>query len=143
MGRDRSRARVTARSRAVRYAVVATVALVTGASSGIGAATARLLSERGFDVLTAADGREGVEIFGSRPDEIAVVFLDLTMPEMGGGEALEKIRRIRPDAKVILSSGYAEEDLKQRFAGKGASGFIHKPFKIRDLVAMLRGVLES
>jgi signal transduction histidine kinase/CheY-like chemotaxis protein len=102
-----------------------------------------MMGELGFDVVTASNGREGVELFAGRADEIAVVFLDLTMPEMGGAEALDEIRRIRPDAKVVLFSGYAEEDLKRQFVGKGAAGFIHKPFKIRDLIGVLRDILES
>jgi PAS domain S-box-containing protein len=106
--------------------------------------TAReMLAERGFEVLTAVDGRQGVELYRARANEIAVVLLDLTMPEMGGEEALEEMLRIRPEAKVILCSGYAEEDLKRRFAGKGAAGFIHKPFKVNELIGKLRGVLET
>jgi len=100
-----------------------------------------MLREKGFDVLTAADGQQGVELYRRHADQIAVVLLDLTMPEMSGEEALAEIRRIRPDAKVILCSGYAEEDLKRRFAGIGATEFIHKPFKLRVLVRKLRAVL--
>jgi len=102
-----------------------------------------MLNERGFDVLTAADGRQGVELYRAHAGEIAAVLLDLTMPEMGGEQALDEIRRIRPDAKVILCSGYAEEELKTRFAGKGATEFIHKPFRISALVRKLRGILEA
>jgi len=102
-----------------------------------------MLTERGFEVLTANDGRAGVELFKARSDDIVAVLLDLTMPEMGGEETLEAIRGIRPDAKVILSSGYAEEDLKKRFAGKGATGLLHKPFKVDALVKKLRDVLET
>jgi CheY-like chemotaxis protein len=89
------------------------------------------------------DGRQGGELNRSRANEIEVVLLDLTMPEMGGKEALEEIRRIRPDARLILCSGYAEEALERRFAGKKATGFIHKPFELGTLVRKLRAVLES
>jgi PAS domain S-box-containing protein len=100
-----------------------------------------MLREKGFDVLTAADGHQGVELYRRHADQIAVVLLDLTMPEMSGEEALAEIRRTRPNAKVILCSGYAEEDLKRRFAGIGATEFIHKPFKLRVLVRKLRAIL--
>ena len=78
----------------------------------------RILKEAGFDVLTAKDGYEAVELFQAYADEIACVLLDLTMPKMNGDEAFEAIRRIRPDARVILSSGYCEEDVRPRFNGK-------------------------
>jgi signal transduction histidine kinase len=102
-----------------------------------------MLNEQGFDVLLAADGRQGVELYRAHAGEIAVVLLDLTMPEMGGEQALDEIRRIQPNAKVILCSGYAEEDLKKRFAGTGATDFLHKPFRVGALVKKLRAVLET
>jgi len=102
-----------------------------------------MLREKGFDVLTASDGRRGVELYRRHAGKIAAVLLDWTMPEMGGEEALAEIRRIQPNAKVILCSGYAEEDLKRRFAGRGATDFIHKPFRIGALVRKLRVILEK
>jgi CheY-like chemotaxis protein len=102
-----------------------------------------MLREKGFDVLTAADGQQGVELYRRHADRIAVVLLDLTMPEMSGEEALAEIRRIRPNAKVILCSGYAEDDLKRRFAGLGAADFIQKPFKLRALVRKLHATLAT
>ncbi len=90
-----------------------------------------------FKVLTATNGREGVELFRARGDEIALVILDLTMPEMSGEEAFRAIRGHRCGVHVLLSSGYGEQDACSRFAAAGVSGFIQKPYT----VAMLREAL--
>jgi PAS domain S-box-containing protein len=100
-----------------------------------------MLTEPGFRVLTAADGREGVETYRRHCDEIAVVVLDMTMPEMSGEEAFREIRRIRADACVVLSSGYNEQDATSRFAGKGLAGFIQKPYRSAELLARIHEVL--
>jgi len=106
--------------------------------------TARMILEAaGFDVLLAEDGRDGVEVFREHADEICVVLLDMTMPHMGGEEAFTELRRIRSDVRVILSSGYNEQEATNRFAGKGLAGFIQKPYHPQDLAALLRGILES
>ena len=102
----------------------------------------RMLEGAGFDVLTAPNGREAVALFGEHADEVSLVLLDLTMPEMSGEEAFEKLRRIRPDVPVLLCSGYAEEDATSRFEGKSPAGFIHKPFELDEMIAKVRHVLQ-
>jgi len=79
--------------------------LVADDESSVRRVVRRMLERYGFTVVTCADGHEAVAIFRERPDEILLVILDVTMPNMDGGKAFREIRRIRPDAKVILSSG--------------------------------------
>jgi two-component system cell cycle sensor histidine kinase/response regulator CckA len=102
-----------------------------------------LLLEIGYAVITANDGREAIELYRKHKDEIAVVLLDLTMPHMDGTEAFTELRRINPDVKVILSSGYNETDTVNRFAGKGLAGFIQKPYRLNTLVDKLKEVALS
>jgi PAS domain S-box-containing protein len=97
----------------------------------------------GMSVVTAKDGREAVEQFREHAGEIAAVLLDVTMPKLGGEEAFLEIRKIQRDARVILSSGYSEEDFAKHFAGEEVNGFLHKPYQPEELIEKLRQVLES
>lgn len=101
-----------------------------------------MLERWGFEVLAAADGVEGLEIYRQRADDIAVILLDLTMPRMSGEETLRELRRIRGDVKVVLMSGYDEKDTSDRFAGKGAAGFVQKPLRMADLQERIQAALE-
>ena len=101
----------------------------------------QMLEVIGFSVLTAKDGREGVEVFRQRSGEIAAVLLDLTMPHMDGVQAFEEMCRIRSEAPVLLSSGYAEDEARNRFAENGLAGFIQKPYATEDLRQKLHAVL--
>ena len=103
----------------------------------------QFLERAGFSVLTAADGPEALELFREHADDIVCVVLDLTMPHMGGEEAFRKLRDIRADVRVIMSSGYNEQEVTQRFAGAGLAGFIQKPYRGSELLAKLGEVLES
>ena len=98
-----------------------------------------MLMELGFQVVTAENGSHALEIFSDRGD-FSFVILDLTMPHLDGEQTFRELRRIRPDIKVIISSGYNEQDVTQKFVGKGLSGFIQKPYKlsmIRDVIRKL------
>ena len=106
-------------------------------------ATKMMLETLGFTVLTTEDGREALEVFRSRGDEIVLVLLDLTMPHLDGEETFRELRRIRSDVRVILSSGYNEQETTSRFAGKGLAGFIQKPYGIRQLGEKIRQGLEA
>ncbi len=101
-----------------------------------------MLNACGFEVLQAHDGLEAVEIFKQRSDEITCIILDLIMPRMDGEQAFEEIRKIKNDAKVILSSGYTMQDAIQRFPDHGLAGFIQKPYNLERLRAELMCVLE-
>jgi len=101
----------------------------------------KMLQALGLTVITAVDGRDAVELFRKHADEIAAVLLDLTMPHMDGEETLRELRRIRPMVRVLLSSGYNEHEVEQRFAGKGLAGFVQKPYALSDLTAQLINVL--
>ncbi|MCA9426464.1 MAG: response regulator, partial [Candidatus Omnitrophica bacterium] len=101
----------------------------------------RILEKAGFEVLLASDGCEALEIYRRDGDNISLVLLDMTMPQMDGEEAFREIRKIRNDARVILSSGYNEQDATSNFAGKGLAGFIQKPYRPIDLVKKVREIL--
>ena len=102
-----------------------------------------MLERMGFSVLVAVNGQEAVDLFRQHADEIVCVLLDLTMPVMDGQEALQEMRRIRADVRVLLSSGYNEQDITQRFTHEGLAGFIQKPYERAALTAKLRHILEG
>jgi signal transduction histidine kinase/CheY-like chemotaxis protein len=97
----------------------------------------------GFEVITACDGFDAVAKFREHADEIDVVLMDLTMPNMGGIEAMGEIYGIRGDARVILSSGFNKEELSGRIAGQPPSGFIRKPYSMAELETELRRVMRG
>ncbi len=93
----------------------------------------RMIEHLGCKVVTCEDGAEAIELFRRDPDRFDAVLLDLTMPHMDGDACYRELRRIRPDVRVILSSGYNEAELVARFAGKGLAGFMQKPYRIDTL----------
>lgn len=101
----------------------------------------RTLQRLGFDTIVASDGAAAVEAFREHAKEIDCVILDLTMPRMNGAEAFREIRRISPNAKVILCSGYDEAQVTKEFAGRGLNGFLHKPYTLRELKLTLEEAL--
>ncbi len=103
----------------------------------------QMLERLGFSVLTAQDGLEALEIYGNRSSEISCVLLDLTMPHLNGEEAFRELRRLNPDVKVIISSGYSEQDITSRFSGKGLAGFIQKPYETAKLGEVMDRALKT
>ena len=101
----------------------------------------KMLEKLGFDVLTARDGRQALDTYGGRKGDIRCVILDMSMPGMSGEETFDELRRISPDAKIVLSSGYAETEIVQRFVGKGVSGYIQKPYDLADISKVLHKTL--
>lgn len=97
-----------------------------------------MLEKLGFQVLTASDGRQAIEVFSRQGESVAGVLLDLTMPGMKGNEVLEALRRIRPDVRVIVSSGFDEQDVFTRLTDIRDVGFIQKPYAHARLVEVLR-----
>ncbi len=116
--------------------------LVVDDEEVVSAVACRLLESFGFKVLFAKDGLEGVEIFRAHANSIDAVLLDLIMPRKNGEEAFKEMRTIRPNARVLLMSGYSEQDAMERFSGKGLSGFIQKPFKSEELREKMRNLFE-
>jgi PAS domain S-box-containing protein len=104
---------------------------------------ARVILERsGFAVMTANDGAEAVRTYRRHFDEVQAILLDLTMPVMNGEETAAELRRIRRDVPIILSSGFTEQELAERLAGKGLAGFLKKPYAPAELIGTLRKTLE-
>lgn len=102
-----------------------------------------MLERLGMTVLVARDGRQAVEVFAAHAEEIDCVILDLTMPHMDDDEAFAEISRIQPDVRVVVSSGYTEQEVAFRFAGRRIVGFIHKPYELSQLVGALRKALRT
>ena len=102
-----------------------------------------LLGKMGYSVLTAADGKEGVDVFDQHCGKIDVVLLDMTMPKMNGLECFRQIKRIDPEVKVILSSGYNEQDATKTFNADELDGFIQKPYASEPLKNALRGISHA
>ena len=107
----------------------------------------RILERLGFRVILAVDGDEAVRLFSetevAQKERIVCVILDLTMPNKDGAEAFREIRALRRDVPVILSSGYNEQEVTQRFVGKQLTGFIQKPYQIKEMAAKLRDALGA
>jgi two-component system, cell cycle sensor histidine kinase and response regulator CckA len=101
----------------------------------------RMLERLGFKVLTAADGQEAIDCFRSRADQIQCILLDLTMPRLDGDKCFQELRRVRADIRVVLTSGYNEQEVARRFAGRDLAGFLQKPYTLTGLQEIIKRVL--
>jgi two-component system, cell cycle sensor histidine kinase and response regulator CckA len=101
---------------------------------------AKMLEELGFTPIRANDGLEAISIFQKTPG-IALVILDLTMPRMDGVQCFRELRLLDPGLKIIMSSGYNELEVTERFIGEGLSGFLQKPYKLSELREAIRKVV--
>ncbi len=101
-----------------------------------------ILEKSGYTVLTAEDGEKGLDIHKKKKDSIDLVILDLTMPEMSGQMVFEKMLKIDPKVKVIISSGHSEEETRKGILSL-AKGYLEKPYKIRELAQAVRAVLDT
>lgn len=102
-----------------------------------------MLSEAGYNVLTADCGRKGVDIYKEQKDSISAVLLDFIMPGMDGDEVYHALKRIDPGVRVIFSSGFSVEGRMSELMKSGASGFVQKPFSSRRLCEVVRHAIDA
>jgi PAS domain S-box-containing protein len=103
--------------------------------------TAQMIERLGYTVIRARSGREAIERFRENYDRVSLVLLDMIMPEMGGGEVFDELKRISRHVKVLLASGYSMQGQAREIINRGCIGFIQKPFNMEDLSSKLRSVL--
>ncbi len=102
-----------------------------------------LLKSLGYTVLLAEDGKKGLKVFREKMDDIDLVLLDMVMPNMAGKETFLEMKRIKPDVKVLLASGYSKEGKANDILEKGVLGFIQKPFKIKELSSAVNQIISD
>jgi CheY-like chemotaxis protein len=96
-----------------------------------------MLRRLGFDTILAHDGREATDCFRKRKKEIDAILLDMSMPTMDGLETLKALRKMQPDVRVILSTGYSRQMAAERFVGENFSAFLNKPFELSAVSEVL------
>ena len=119
------------------------VALIADDEEAIRAITTILLERRGFEVISAADGLETVELYTRNAEDITFLLLDINMPGLNGLEAALRIRHINPNVPILFMSGYPREEVMERFEDKEHTDFIKKPFEIVALTQAIRSVMET
>ncbi|MCJ7538834.1 MAG: response regulator [Desulfobacterales bacterium] len=102
-----------------------------------------LLNRIGYTVLKAMNGYEAIEAYKEKKDEIDLVILDMIMPDIGGGETYDTLKKIDSEVKVLLSSGYSLSGQAGEILDRGCNGFIQKPFNMRTLSQKIREVLSD
>ncbi len=100
-----------------------------------------ILENKGYRVATAKDGAEAIEMVKSRHYDI--IFLDVRLPDMNGVETFEQVKKIDPQATVIMMSGYSEEDLVKRAITQGAYTCIYKPFDVEKVIALVEDTAKE
>ena len=104
---------------------------------------ARALGQRGYNVLQATTGAEALEMFNNHQGEVDLVVSDVVMPEMDGPTLMQKLRRERPDLKIIFISGYAEDAFRKHLAENEDFMFLQKPFDLKELAAAVKAALQG
>jgi two-component system, cell cycle sensor histidine kinase and response regulator CckA len=102
----------------------------------------KILQKLGYSVLKARDGQEALEVFENNKDSVDLVILDMRMP-YNGGRAFDQLKQIKSDVKVIIASGYTEDQRIRDMYEQGCIGFIQKPFRINILSEKILKALQN
>lgn len=101
------------------------------------------LEHLGYKVESVASGREAIDLVAKRPADFALVVLDMIMPGMPGREAFHELRRLNPELRVLICSGYASDEHLDFVMAQGAKGVVRKPFTLQVLAAAVRKGIDS
>ena len=104
--------------------------------------SARILQKLGCTVLEARDGNEAIEVYKNNQDKVDLVILDMVMP-YNGGHTFEKLKKINPDLKIILISGYTKDYAISDLAKHGYVSFLQKPFDAKALSQKIMDTLNN
>ncbi len=118
-------------------------ALVADDEEAVRVFTSEVLQRHGLTVITADDGKEAIELYEQHKSEVRVALIDLMMPFVNGQEVLEHIRQDNPELPIIISSGYSETEILERFRENPPNSFIQKPYRALALSSILRTTLED
>lgn len=102
-----------------------------------------ILATGGFKSICVRDGNHGVDTYKKRSGEIDVVILDMNLPGMAGPEVYQVMQLVNPDVKVIVSSGYDEYDVIERFGESRPISILKKPFNAQMLLDQVQSVLST
>jgi PAS domain S-box-containing protein len=105
--------------------------------------TGAMLEGLGYQVLVARGGAEALAIYRAQQEKIALVVLDMIMPDMDGGEVLDGLKAVNPDVRVVLSSGYSLNGAAKSLMDRGVCSFLQKPFRLSELSLKIREALEG
>ncbi len=103
----------------------------------------RMLAKMGYNTLIAQGGQETIEVYRQHGDRIALTILDMIMPDMNGQETYKRLKKLNPNLKVLLSSGYSLNDQARQIMDLGCQGFIQKPFDVVQLSQKIREILDQ
>jgi len=103
----------------------------------------QIFTKYGYTVLKVSDGEGALKIYQEKKEKIDLVILDLIMPGMGGKKCLEGFLQINPDVKVVVASGYSPDGSHKTFLEGGAKHFISKPFNMKEMLQVVREVLDG
>ena len=102
-----------------------------------------MLRHLGYNIIMAEDGIVAIDLYKKYGSEISIVILDLIMPNLSGRDVFDRLRQItNPDVKIIISTGYAKDELLQPLLDKRANGFLEKPYKLQELAESINNVIE-
>ncbi|MGA8240852.1 MAG: PAS domain S-box protein [Desulfobacterales bacterium] len=102
---------------------------------------AQMIKKMGYDVLYTRKGDEALSLYGTHRNSIDLVVLDLIMPGMGGSDTFDELKKIDPDVKVLLSSGYCIDGQAREILNRGCRGFIQKPYNMQALSQKINEIL--
>ncbi|MCA8975501.1 MAG: response regulator [Planctomycetes bacterium] len=117
--------------------------LVVDDEPGVLKVVSKMLRYVGIDVVQASNGQQAIDIYREQADSIDGVVLDLNMPKLDGEEVFKELKLIRPDVRVLLTSGYAEQAVLDRFRGTGLCGVVQKPIKMAVLHQKVGEILAN
>ena len=102
-----------------------------------------ILENFGYTVLTATDGESALDLYREKQKKIDLVIMDLIMPGMGGKRCMVELLKINPEARVAIASGYSPDGPTREILKNGARGFINKPYDLRQMLKIVREVLDQ
>lgn len=103
---------------------------------------ATFLGSKGYRILTASDGEEGVNVYSANKDDIALVLCDMGLPKINGWDVYKKMKELNPDVKAIIASGYFEPGIKSELLKAGVKDFVHKPYHQNEILVKIRKVID-
>ena len=101
-----------------------------------------MLKSLGYKVIKAHSGYEGLQLFEENKSKIDLIISDFEMPKMNGKEVMNKLRKIDPQIKVMLSSGTLTNADEKNVMNKGFSGFLKKPYNINTLCEKMAQIIN-